>query len=118
MKNILLILVTGLLLFATVYFRNGHITQQALLLIGLLVVITSISIVIVSKMYPAYSLILCSSICGFVLILFVPCLATFPELATPLSSSDFNRSLVIFIFTPLILICTVIFSYRHYFIVE
>ncbi|KIL49521.1 hypothetical protein [Jeotgalibacillus soli] len=58
-------------------------------------------------MYPAHEEKLGLSICGFILFLFVPCLAT-AELANPLDNAAFNRYLAMFIVASILCAVTAI----------
>lgn len=118
MKNLLLFIVTTLILFGTSILSNGNLSQNALIFIGIILGITLIGLIIVSKKYPSHQLMLSLSICGFVLLLFVPCFATLSKLGEPLNTNDFTRYVLTFFIVTIILISTVILSYRHYFIVS
>ncbi|MBW8351583.1 hypothetical protein K0H71_19385 [Bacillus sp. IITD106] len=118
MKNLLMLIVTASILFGTVFLSNGFISQNAFLFVGIILLIMLISVLIVSKLYPEHKTKLCISICGFILILFVPCFAALTDLNEPLEGAAFNQFLSMFILIPILFIGATILAYRRYFMIE
>ncbi|MBS4201742.1 hypothetical protein KHA93_19240 [Bacillus sp. FJAT-49732] len=118
MRNLLMVIVTAGILFGTVFLRNGQISQNAIIFVGIIVLIMLIYVLIASKLYPVHSTMFCISICGFSLLLFVPCLVALTELKEPLESATFIQFLLTFIIAPIIYIGSVILAYRRYFIIK
>ncbi|MDQ0271692.1 hypothetical protein [Cytobacillus purgationiresistens] len=116
MKNLLMIIVTALILFGTVFLRNGLISLNTVLFVGIIIMIVILFVFIVSKIYPDHVVMMGLSICGFTLLLFVPCLATLSDLTEPLNSAAFNRYLLTFMIVPVLWIGAVILAYRRSFI--
>ncbi|MCR2822284.1 hypothetical protein [Lederbergia panacisoli] len=118
MKNVLMLIVTACLLFGTVFLTNGTISQNAVLFVGVILVIMLTSVLIVSKLYPNHKTKICLSICAFILLLFVSCLAALTDLKEPLENAAFRQFLLMFILIPIIFIGSVVLAYRRYFIIE
>lgn len=114
--NILMLIVTACILLGTVFLVNSGLSANALLFVGIILIIMLLAILIVSKLYPHHKTKLCLAICVMILFLFVPCLTTLKNLQEPLDSARFNHFLMMFILIPILFIGSVILAYRHYFI--
>lgn len=114
--NLLMFIISAFILSGTVFLVNGSLPQNALLLVGIILLIMLLAILTTSKLYPNHQIRLCFGICGIILILFTPCLTTLNNLQAPLDSTRFIHFLEIFILIPILFIGAVILGYRHYFI--
>lgn len=116
MKNLFLFIVTAIILLSTAYYaQKGVLSQNALLFVGIVLVVTLIAVLIVSMKYANHSSMLGLAICGFILVLHVPVFYTLEKLAEVTDVMHFVITLSI---ASIIWVGTVILSYRHYFIVE
>ncbi|GIN74775.1 hypothetical protein J14TS2_52500 [Bacillus sp. J14TS2] len=119
MKNIVnffIFIITACILLGTLFLVNGGLSQEALLFVGIILIIMLAAILAVSKLYPAHKIWLCLGICVIILILFVPCFTTLNNLQAPLESAVFKQFLLMFVLIPILFIGSVILAYRHYFI--
>ncbi|KRG16954.1 hypothetical protein ACA29_01845 [Lederbergia galactosidilytica] len=99
--NLLMFIISAFILSGTVFLVNGSLPQNALLLVGIILLIMLLAILTTSKLYPNHQIRLCFGICGIILILFIPCLTTLNNLQAPLDSTRFIHFLEIFILIPI-----------------
>lgn len=115
MKNLFLLIVTAIIILSTVYYsQKGVLSKNALLFVGIVLVVTLIAVLIVSIKYADHSSILGIAICGFILALHVPVFYTLEKLA---EVTDVMHYVITLSIASIIWVGTVILSYRHYFIV-
>lgn len=121
MKNIVnffVFIITACILLGTLFLVNGGLSQDALLFVGIILIIMLVAILTVSKLYPAHKIKLSLGICAIILVLFVPCFTTLNDLQALLEPAVFKQFLLMFILIPILFIGSVILAYRHYFIRE
>ena len=119
MKNSILCLIgTSVALLGSYVAIQGSISQNAFILIGVVVGITVIGVLVASIRYPKHRGPLTLFICGFILLLFIPVFVALGDLASPLATKDFSRYILTLSSATVILIGTAVLSYRHYYIVK
>ena len=116
--------VVGLLFMALIlggapFVSNQEVPSVVFLFIGLILVMTiAILVFIHYKFADEHRTLLTISVCFFIAVVFVPCLAIFNLYSESITDWTFIRYLAVFILAPIIWGGSVILSYRYYFIAK
>ena len=119
MKKVIGILFMALVLVGSPFLSNQEVPSVVFLFIGLILLMTlSVLVFIHYKFADEHRALLTISVCFFIAVVFIPCLALFNLYGESITDWMFIRYLAVFILTPIIWGGSVILSYRYYFITK
>lgn len=119
MKYVIGILFMALILGGSPFLSNQEVPSVVFLFIGLILLMTiAILVFIHNKFSDEHRALLTISVCFFIAVVFVPCLAVFNFYSESIIDWMFVRYIAVFILAPVVWGGSVILSYRYYFVVK
>ena len=119
MKYVIGILFMALVLGGSPFLSNQEVPSVTFLFIGLILLMTIVILAFIHyKFADEHRTLLTISVCFFITIVFIPCLAIFNLYSESITDWAFVRYLAVFILAPIIWSGSVILSYRYYFVAK